>query len=152
MQTYPLTRARFLVAVTARGNDSAFKDVAAEVIDYWCAWASATMQSALGDRITPPLLFWDECLEGHTVMLAWRPIMSARGYRTDQGRDSQIDVMAKQADEYLARLRPGTSAPGKSENPMFVDSGQNKPRDAIKVISDKTSDAWTRRGRCGRGC
>ena len=151
MQPYPLTRARFLVASIARANDSPFAKVDNAVIDYWCAWASATVQSALGDRATPPLIQWDECLEGHAVMLAWRPIMTARGYKTDQGRDSEIVAQAEMADGYISRLRSGGPL-GKSENPQFVDSGGNKPRDAIKVISSQTSDAWTRRGRCARGC
>ena len=151
MQPYPLTRARFLIAVTARGGDSAFADVDDAVIDYWCAWASATLQSAMADRITPPLLQWDECLEGHAVMLAWRPMMTARGYRSDAGRDAQIDEMARQADAFMSRLRPGAQGPGKSENPMFVDSGSNRPRDAVIIVSQGNSMAALL-GSCRRGC
>lgn len=151
MQPYPLTRERFLIAATARTNDNPFALVETSIIDYWCSWASATVQSALGDRITPPLLEWDECLEGHAVMLAWRPIMGMRGYKKDQGRDSEIVEMAKMADAYLSRLRPGAAGPGKSENPMFVDSGLNKPRDAPRVISQQRSDGWIKKGQCG-GC
>jgi len=145
MQSYPLTRARFLIATIARANDNPFALVDVTVIDHWCAWASATVQSALGDRITKPLLEWDECLEGHAVMLAWRPIMGMRGYATDEGRDGEVIELAKMADEYLSRLR------GKQENPDFIDSGSNFPRDAIKVLSQSNStDALYRRG--GRRC
>lgn len=153
MQPYPLTRARFFVATIARANDNPFTLVDVTLIDYHCAWASATVQSALGDRITPPLLQWDECLEGHAVMLAWRPIMGLRGYERDQGRDSEVTELAKMADAYLSRLRPGTSAPGKSENPMFIDSGSNRPRDSIKIVSSRTSDAFLLDAtRCRRCC
>lgn len=145
MQTYPLTRARFLIATIARANDSPFGAVDASLIEYHCAWASATVQSALGDRVTKPLLEWDECLEGHAVMLAWRPIMAMRGYKKDQGRDSEIVELAKVADAYLDRIR------GKQENPDFVDSASNFPRDSIKVLSQPNStNALYLRG--GRRC
>jgi hypothetical protein len=133
MQPYPLTRARFLNATIARANDNPFVHVDDTLIDYQCAWASATVQSALGDRITKPLREWDECLEGHAIMLAWRPIMAMRGYKKDQGRDSEIVELAKVADAYLDRLR------SKTENPDFVDSRANFPRDAVRVLSQPTS-------------
>ena len=143
MQTYPLTRARFLIATIARTNDNPFAHVDDALIDYHCAWASATVQSALGDRITKPLLEWDECLEGHAVMLAWRPIMAMRGYKKDQGRDSEIVELAKVADAYVERLR------GKTENPEFTDSASNFPRDAVRVLSrsNSTDALYTRNGR-----
>ena len=143
MQSYPLTRARFLVATIARANDNPFAQVDAALIEHYCAWASATVQSALGDRITKPLLEWDECLEGHAVMLAWRPIMGMRGYKKDQGRDSEIVELAKVADAYLDRLRT------KQENPDFVDSASNFPRDAVRVVSQSTSTGalYRRNGR-----
>ncbi len=145
MQPYPLTRARFLIATIARANDNPFAHVDEALIDYFCAWASATVQSALGDRITKPLLEWDECLEGHAVMLAWRPIMGMRGYKKDQGRDSEIIELAKVADVYLERLRE------KTENPDFVDSGANFPRDAVRVLSQSNSTGALYR-RNGRRC
>ncbi len=145
MQSYPLTRARFLIATIARANDNPFDLVDVALIDYHCAWASATVQSALGDRITKPLLQWDECLEGHAVMLAWRPILAMRGYATDEGRDGEVIELAKMADAYLERLR------SKTENPDFVDSASNFPRDAVRVLSQSNStDALYRRG--GRRC
>jgi hypothetical protein len=152
MQSYPLTRATFLEYAVARSAGSAFADVDATTIERWVAWASATVQSAMGDRITPPLLEWDEYLEGHAVMLAWRPIMTARGYKKDSGRDAMIDEMAKQADAYLARLRPGGEF-GKSENPMFVDSGGNVPRDSIRVVAERSSSAFLlNSARCRSRC
>jgi hypothetical protein len=152
LQSYPLTRARFEIAAIARANDNPFALVDSAVIDHWCAWASATVQSAMADRITPPLLEWDECLEGHAVMIAWRPIMTARGYKKDSGRDAMIDEMAKQADAYLARLRPGGEF-GKSENPMFVDSGGNVPRDSIRVVAERSSSAFLlNSARCRSRC
>lgn len=145
MQSYPLTHARFLIATIARANDSPFVSVDDALIEYHCAWASATVQSALGDRVTKPLLRWDECLEGHAVMLAWRPIMAMRGYKKDQGRDSEIVELAKMADAYLERLR------AKNENPDFVDSGSNFPHDAVRVLSQPNStNALLMRG--GRRC
>lgn len=148
MQSYPLTRARFLVAVIARAGDNPFALVDTAVIDYWCVWASATVQSAMSDRIVPPLVEWDECLEGHAVMLAWRPIITARGYKKDQGRDATIDTMATQADAYLERLR------GKSENPQFVDSSSSGigTRDSIGLISNAGVEWWRANGRCSRRC
>jgi hypothetical protein len=145
MQSYPLTRARFLIATIARANDNPFVHVDETLVEYYCAWASATVQSALGDRITKPLLEWDECLEGHAVMLAWRPIMAMRGYKKDQGRDSEIIELAKTADAYLGRLRE------KTENPDFVDSGADFPRDAVRVLSQSTSAGALYR-RNGRRC
>lgn len=145
MQSYPLTRARFLIATIARAGDNPFAKVDVALIDYYCAWASATVQSALGDRITKPLLEWDECLEGHAVMLAWRPIMGMLGYKKDQGRDSEIVELAKAADAYLDRLRT------KQENPDFVDSASNFPRDAVRVLSQSTSTGALYR-RNGRRC
>lgn len=150
LRPFPLTRTRFLAYVTARTGDNPFVHVDSACIDEWCEWSSDTVQSAMGDRITPPLLQWDACLEGHAVMLAWRPMMTARGYKSDSGRDMQIDEMARQADAYLSRLRPGTSAPGKSENPMFVDSGGNQPRDSIRIVSQSSSIGMLLNG--GRGC
>jgi hypothetical protein len=148
MQSYPLTRARFEIAAIARANDNPFALVDAAVIDYWCAWASATLQSAMADRIEPPLLEWDECLEGHAVMLAWRPIMTARGYKKDSGRDATIDTMADQADKCLDRLR------AKSENPQFVDSssGGVGARDTIRFVSNSSVEWWRRDGACRRRC
>jgi hypothetical protein len=133
LRSFPLTRARFLIATIARANDSPFAHVDESLIDYYCEWASDTIQSAMGDRITQPLLEWDVCLEGHAVMLAWRPVMAMRGYKKDQGRDSEIVELAKVADAYLERLRT------KSENPRFVDSGSNFPRDSIQVVSHANS-------------
>lgn len=150
LRSFPLTRTRFLAYAIARSNDNPFKDVDPACIDEWCEWASDTVQSAMGDRITPPLLQWDACLEGHAMMLAWRPIMGVRGYKKDQGRDSEIVELAKVADAYLSRLRPGMSAPGKSENPMFVDSGSNRPRDSIRIVSQTSSMGALLNG--GRGC
>lgn len=148
MQSYPLTRARFEIAAIARAGDNPFAQVDPAVIEYWCAWASATVQSAMGDRIQPPLLQIDECLEGHTVLLAWRPIMTARGYKKDAGRDATIDTMADQADKYLERLRT------KSENPQFVDSSSSGigTRDTILAVSNSSVEYWRANGRCGRGC
>jgi hypothetical protein len=115
------------------------------LIDYHCEWSSDTIQSAMGDRVAQPLIEWDTCLEGHSVMLAWRPIMGMRGYKKDQGRDSEIVELAKMADAYLERLRK------KEENPRFVDSGSNFPRDAVRVLSQPNSmSALLMRG--GRRC
>jgi hypothetical protein len=148
MQPYPLTRATFLEYAIARSGDNPFEDVDAGLVDRWVAWASATVQSAMGDRIVPPLVEWDECLEGHAVMLAWLPIMNARGYRKDAGRDNEIRDMAKDAREYCDRLR------AKSENPMFVDSSATGigTRDTIGIVSNRSVEYWRANGRCGRRC
>jgi hypothetical protein len=93
------------------------------------------------------LLQIDECLEGHAVMLAWRPIMTARGYKKEQGRDSEVGELAKQADAFCQRLRD------KSENPMFVDSSSTGigTRDSIAIVSSGRVEYWRRNGACG-GC
>jgi hypothetical protein len=148
VQPYPLTRATFLEYAVARSTGSAFADVDATTIDRWVAWASATVQSAMGDRIVKPLLEWDECLEGHAVMLAWRTIMTARGYKKDAGRDSEIMDMAKQADAYCDRLR------SKSENPEFIDSSSSGvgTLDTIGVVSNASVEWWRAGSRCRRSC
>jgi hypothetical protein len=148
VQSYPLTRATFLEYAIARSGDNPFEDVEETTIDRWVAWASATIQSAMGDRIVPPLVEWDECLEGHAVMLAWLPIMNARGYRKDAGRDSEIRDMAKDARDYCDRLR------AKSENPQFVDSSSSGigTRDTIGLVSNTSVEWWRANGRCGRRC
>lgn len=147
MVPFPLTRARFLEYAIARSGNSPFAEVDPVTIDRWVAWASATIQSAMGDRIVPPLLQMDECLEGHAVMLAWRPIMTARGYKKDQGRDSEVGELAKQADAFCQRLRD------KSENPTFVDSSPTGigTRDSIAIVSGTRVEYWRRNGACG-GC
>jgi hypothetical protein len=145
LRSFPLTRARFLIATIARAGDNPFAHVDVSLIDYHCEWSSDTIQSAMGDRVAQPLIEWDTCLEGHSVMLAWRPIMGMRGYKKDQGRDSEIVELAKMADAYLERLRK------KEENPRFVDSGSNFPRDAVRVLSQPNSmSALLMRG--GRRC
>ncbi len=145
LRTFPLTRARFLIATIARANDNPFVHVDESLIDYHCEWSSDTIQSAMGDRITQPLIEWDACLEGHAVMLAWRPIMAMRGYDKEAGRDGEIIELAKVADAYLERLRK------KEENPRFVDSNSNFPRDAVRVLSQPNSmSALLMRG--GRRC
>lgn len=149
---FPLTRARFLLANRRKANqDNPFKDVDDSVIDYWCERASDIVQSALGDRATPPLLQWDTALEGAAMAIAAREILIVRGFNKQNGADMVIMDRAKLADDFLSRLRPGTQAPGKSENPMFVDSGNNKPRDSIKVVSETNSMAALLRP-CRRGC
>jgi hypothetical protein len=147
MRPFPLTRATFLEYARARSeNDSPFKDVAEATIELWCGWASDTIQSAMGDRIVPPLVAWDRSCEGHAVMLAWRPIMTARGYRKDAGRDSEITDLARQADEFCARLR------AKQENPMFIDSSATGvgTRDAVIVVSSPSVEYWKANGACYR--
>lgn len=142
LHDFPLTRARFLVAGARKSsnNENPFRDVDATVIDYWCEWASDVVQSALGDRVTPPLLQWDAALEGTAIALAhYQIIVFVRGTNKLTGADAAIVQRNKMAEEYLARLRPGTSAPGKSENPRFTDSGSNKPRDSIKIVSERNS-------------
>jgi phage gp36-like protein len=148
VQSYPLTRATFLEYAIARSNDNPFVHVDDTTIERWVAWASATIQSAMADRIEVPLLEWDECLEGHAVMLAWRPLMTARGYKKDAGRDSEIAEAAKQALDYCARLR------AKQENPQFVDSssGGIGTRDTIVFTSNTSSEWWRANGACRRGC
>jgi hypothetical protein len=147
---FPLTAARFLAACSK--PDAFTPGIATDTITLVCSQESDRVASALGDRATLPLLQWDGALEGAAIARAGRRLMAYRGYNKTAGADNEIVAMAKDADDYLSRLRPGTAAPGKSENPLFVDSASNEPRDAIKVISSQTSDGWTRRGACARRC
>jgi hypothetical protein len=107
--------------------------------------------SALGDRVTLPLLRWDGALDEVCVMLAALRVYNTRGRNRQAGADGSLDHVDDQEREYLARLRPGGDL-GKSENPRFVDSGNGSPRDAVLVVSDARSDDWTRRCLPSRGC
>jgi hypothetical protein len=108
--------------------------------------------SALGDRATPPLLAWDGMLDGTALTLAYVKWMNLRGRNRDAGADSSLDAEADEARAYLARLRPSSDGMGKSENPRFVDSGGNAPRDAPYVGSSTRADDWiARQGTRARG-
>ncbi len=145
---FPLTRARFLAASrrSADLKQDPFKDVDPSVIDYWCEKASDDVETALGDRATPPLLQWNATLEGTAIALAhYEIILFVRGINPAQGADAAIVTRKKDADAFLERLR------NKQENPRFVDSASNFARDAVKVLSQSNStDALYRRG--GRRC
>lgn len=145
---FPLTAERFLSACS---KPDAFSGIATDTITLVCSQESDRVASALGDRATLPILQWDGALDGAAFARSARRLMTYRGYRKDAGADNEIVGMAKDADDFLARLRPGTSAPGKSENPMFVDSGSNRPRDSIFITAGASSmDALLRgcRSRC----
>jgi phage gp36-like protein len=137
LHDFPLTRARFLVASRRKADsDNPFKDVDEAVIDDWCERASDEVQSALGDRATPPLLQWDAVLEGAAIAIAhYEIILFIRGINKGQGADAAIVTRRDNASKYLDRLR------NKQENPRFVDSGSNFPRDAVQVISQRNSTA-----------
>ena len=152
LHPFPLTRERFLLASRRKANtDNPFKDVDDAVIDYWCKRASDIVQSALGDRATPPLLQWDTALEGAAIALTHFEVLCVRGFNPSQGADMAAKLRAEKAEAYLARLRPGSAAPGKSENPQFVDSGSNQPRDSIRIVSQSNPmAALLNRG--GQGC
>jgi len=104
--------------------------------------------SALGDPATPPLVAWDGKLDGVCRRLAYRDWMNTRGRNRDAGADTSIDASADDARAYLARLRPSAEGgDGKSENPRYIDSGANTPRDAPYVGSSTRSDDFIgRRG------
>lgn len=108
----------------------------------------ALVGSALGDRATLPILRWDAGLDWNArrFVAEW---FNARGRDRQAGADKSIDALSKSAEEYLARLRPSGDASGKTENPRFVDSGGNTPRDAPGIKSSTTSDEWIAR-RAGR--
>jgi hypothetical protein len=101
--------------------------------------------SALGDRATPPLLQWDAALDGKCRAIAYRDWLDTRGRQRQAGVDDSIDKVADDARAYLARLRPSKDGDGKTENPRFVDSAGNVPRDAPYVGSSSRSDAWIER-------
>jgi hypothetical protein len=153
LHPFPLTRARFLLASRRKADtDNPFKDVDDAVIDYWCEQASDVVQSALGDRATPPLLQWDTALEGAAVAIAHHEIiLFVRGVNKLTGADAAIVTRRDKADAFLSRLRPGSAAPGKSENPRFVDSGSNRPRDSLRIVSQSSSMAALLNPG-GRGC
>ena len=147
LHDFPLTRARFLAASRRKANtDNPFKDVDDSVIDDWCERASDEVQSALGDRATPPLLQWDAVLEGTAIAIAhYEIILFVRGINKQQGADAAIVTRRDNASKYLDRLRE------KEENPRFVDSASNFPRDAVRVLSQPNSmSALLMRG--GRRC
>ena len=99
--------------------------------------------SALGDRATPPLLQWDAALDGKCRSITYRDWMNERGRNRQAGADDSIDAVADQARAYLQRLRPGLPD-GKSENPWYVDSGGNAPRDAPGIKRSPEADAFIR--------
>jgi hypothetical protein len=96
--------------------------------------------SALGDRATPPLLQWDAALDGKCRSITYRDWMNERGRNRQAGADDSIDAVADAARAYLQRLAPSGDGKGKTENPRFVDSGGNAPRDAPGVKSSPRSD------------
>ncbi|HVE13966.1 MAG TPA: hypothetical protein VNI01_11265 [Elusimicrobiota bacterium] len=98
----------------------------------------ALVGSALGDRATLPLLKWDAALDGAARRFV-RDWYNARGRNRQAGADDSIDAIGDAALAYLARLRPG-GAEGKTENPRFVDSGGNIPRDAPGIKSSPRAD------------
>lgn len=148
LHDFPLTRARFLAASrrSADEKQDPFKDVDDSVIDYWCENSSDVVQSALGDRATQPLLQWDTALEGAAIAIAhYEIILFVRGLNKSQGADATIVARRQTADAFLERLRK------KEENPRFVDSASNFPRDAVRVLSQPNSmSALLMRG--GRRC
>lgn len=148
LQSWPITRTRFLAYAIARANDNPFKDVDNGVIDEWCGFASDVIASAMGYRVVKPLLQIDQALEGHGMMLVWREVMGARGYRRDQGRDSEISDRAKAAEAFFERVRT------KAENPTFVDSSSVGigTRDAISITTNPTAEFWKYNGYCRGRC
>lgn len=145
---FPLTAARFRSACS---KPEAFEDISDDTVDLVCSQESDRVASALGDRATLPILQWDGALDGAAIARSARRLMAYRGYKKDAGADNEITGLARDADEFLARCRPGSQAPGKSENPMFVDSASNFPRDAVRVLSQSTSTGALYR-RNGRRC
>jgi hypothetical protein len=111
--------------------------------------AIGAITSAMGDRITPPILKWDGALDGVCIDLASRRVYNTRGRNRQAGADTSIDAVADDADAYLARLRPGGDINGKTENPTVVDSGNGVPRDAPYIMGSPTADGWIQR-RAGR--
>ena len=113
------------------GTDASLALKISEIVD--------DIGSALGDRATPPLVQWDGALDGKCRAIAYRDWMNERGRNRQAGADDSIDAVADQARAYLQRLRPGLPD-GKSENPFFVDSGGNAPRDAPGIKSSRDAD------------
>lgn len=108
------------------------------------AEAIGTVSSALADRASLPILRWEPRLDGCARKIAIRDWFDLRGRKREPNSPDPIDAQAQAAEAFLARCRPGGDM-GKSENPVYVDSGNGTPRDAIRVVSQATSDAWTRR-------
>jgi hypothetical protein len=106
--------------------------------------------SALGQRATLPILQWDGALDGACIDLAARDYYNKRGRERGKGADTSIDAVADDALAYLARLAPAGDADGKTENPQYVDSGDNEPLDRARFNYSTRSDGWIGKHRRNR--
>jgi len=102
--------------------------------------------SALGDRVTGPILQWDGALDGACRKLTARDAYNTRGRDRQSKGDAGIDAVADDALAYLARLR----SPDREEQPRFV-CADSTPQDAPLVHTEKSAGAWTRASRERRG-
>jgi hypothetical protein len=130
---------------------AAFAEIPDATIDLFAEQHADELAAALGDRATLPILQWDGACDGNVRALMARSLMGHRGYNRQAGTDEEIGKLADRADAFLDRCRPGKAgADGKRENPRFIDSAQNAPRDAIRVTSSRRSDDWARPRRSAR--
>ncbi len=150
LYSVPPTAAQFRASCP---KPEAFESIDDAAIDLACDRWSDTLQSALGDRATLPILQWDGACHGAVLARVARSIMGNRGYNRQAGADDEIGAMADEAEAFFDRCRPGKGgADGKRENPRFVDSKENRPQDAVIVSSSARSDDWARRYPRGRCC
>jgi hypothetical protein len=141
----PPTVARFRAMAPKPEVFAGFSD---EVIALFLERHADTLQSALGDRATLPIVQWDAACDGAVIAATARSVLNSRGRNRQAGVDDSIDADADEALAFFDRCRPGKGgADGKRENPRFLDSKQNRPQDAVIVLSSATSDAWTKRRR-----
>lgn len=114
--------------------------------------AIGAITSALGDRLGDGvgLIQWDGALDGVCIDLANRRVYNTRGRNRQAGADSSIDAVADDAEAYLARLRPGGDANGKTETPIYV-AGAADIGDRARFTTSPRADSWVHRQRLRRG-
>jgi hypothetical protein len=98
--------------------------------------------SALGDRVTlgSVIVQWDQALDAAARTLAAYSLFNLRGRNRQAGADEGIDIAAKDAQAYLARLR----SPDREEQPLFVISPTGPAADVPLLSSAPTAQSWTR--------
>jgi hypothetical protein len=102
------------------------------------------LAAALADRGNTPPVRWDASCDGAVRGLAARTVLDTRGRNRQKDAADGIDQVADDALAFIDRCKPSPNGQGKRELPRVV-FANSEIRDRIRITSDQSADAWTRR-------
>lgn len=102
------------------------------------------MSAAVADRGNTPPVQWDAACDGAVRSLAARTVLDWRGRNRQKDAADGIDQVAEDALAFLDRCKASPEGKGKRELPRVV-FANSEIRDRVRIQSDQSADAWSRR-------